>query len=338
MQARSGAQARPASRAISSFCRRFGLVSAAVVSGALGSAAAVAAEEPGAQDARPGAGPAPFELSPEEAQRGAETRGAAAPRARDEPALADLGTFIELRDDFVSRGRRGFFNATVIRGDYAFNRGVSLRADVPLAVAQGAQGERRFGLGDVLVRPLVRVVGLRRFAMLLGTDLVLDSATQPELGAGKNVVGPLLQMYVGSPGGSRLGLFMQHVVSFGGDPERDDVHASVVRPFAVIDLPRGFWVQPDQRFQINYRGGPRLVSTSVLEVGAGLSERVLVYVDPGIQVDTRGQVDWLVTGGIRWEFPTRPRAREISAAPARRAEAAAGDSAHGRRTERAAGD
>lgn len=323
MQARSGAQARPASRAVPCSFRRFGLVSAVVTIGALGSAAPVAAEEPGAQDARPEAGPVPFELPPEEARRGAETRGAAAPRARDEPALADLGTFIELRDDFVSRGDRGFSNSAVIRGDYAFNRSVSLRADVPLAVTQGARGERSVGLGDVLIRPLVRVVGLRRFAMLLGTDLVLDSATSRDLGSGKNLVGPLLQAYVGSPKGSRVGLFLQHVVSFGGDPERDDVHASVVRPFAVIGLPRGFWLQPDQRFQINYRGGPRLVSTSVLEVGAGLSERVLVYVDPGIQVDSRGTVDWLVTGGVRWEFPTPERARERAATPARRAERAA---------------
>ncbi|WP_437683075.1 hypothetical protein [Sorangium sp. So ce131] len=322
------AQARRADRTVSPSCHRrsraaSGAAGALVATLAFGSAPAAAADAraasasaraasaraASAQPARPAA-PA----RPPAPSRGPGPRSAGTPRVPVPSAPATLGTFIELRDDYITRGSRGFYNAAVIRGDYAVGGILSLRADVPLAYAGGALGERDAGLGDILVRPLVRAVGTPRFALVLGSDLVLDSATSRALGAGKNQIGPLVQAFVRVSGAARLGIQLQHVASFGGDPRRDDIQASVIRPFAVVALPRGFWVQPDQSFQINHLGAPRVVSTSVLEVGTELSDRVQVYVDPGIQVGSHGAVDWLVTGAVRWAFPQRHRARELAAA------------------------
>ncbi|WP_437728788.1 hypothetical protein [Sorangium sp. So ce861] len=331
MQAHRVAQARPASRTISPCGRRrrraaspaaIGLV--ALCSARAGAAAdrveparrAELAALASAQPARP------MPLPPSPPRRGPGPRAAPAPRTQA-PAAANLSTFLELRDDYVSRGSGGFFNATVIRGDYAFDRSFSLRADVPLAVVSGLEGRREVGIGDVLIRPLVRVIGTPRYAFVLGSDLILDSATRRALGSGKNQVAPLVQAYVRVARPARLGLQLQHAVSFGGDPRRDDIQTSMVRPFAIVELPRGFWVSPDQSFQFNHRGAPRVVSTSVLEVGAELSERVQVYVDPGIQVDSRGGVDWLITGAVRWAFPQRSRGRAVAAAPAQGAAAGA---------------
>ncbi|WP_437339034.1 hypothetical protein [Sorangium sp. So ce394] len=334
MQAHRVAQARPASRTISPCGRRHrrAVCPAAIGLVALCCARAGAAAdrvEPArraelaalasAQPARP-LQPAPSRPAP--SRPGPGRRGAAPPRTQA-PAAANLSTFIEVRDDFVSRGKSGFFNAAVIRGDYAFDRSFSLRADVPFAVVSGVDGQRDAGLGDVLIRPLVRAIGTPRYALVLGSDLILDSATRPALGSGKNQVAPLVQGYVRVARPARLGLQLQHAVSFGGDPRRDDIQTSLVRPFAIVELPRGFWVSPDQSFQFNHRGAPRVVSTSVLEVGAELSDRVQVYVDPGIQVDSRGGVDWLMTGAVRWAFPHRSRGRAVAAAPAQGAAAGA---------------
>ncbi|AUX32571.1 MULTISPECIES: hypothetical protein [Sorangium] len=315
MQAHRVAQARPASRTVSPCGRRrrraaspaaIGLV--ALCSARAGAAAdrveparrAELAELASAQPARP------LPLPPAPPRRGPGPRTAPTPRT-PAPAAANLSTFLELRDDYVSRGSGGFYNATVLRGDYAFDRSFALRADVPLAVASGPDGRRDAGLGDVLIRPLVRAIGTPRFALVVGSDLVLDSATRRALGSGKNQVAPLVQAYVRVARPARLGLQLQHAVSFGGDPRRDDIQTSVVRPFAIVELPRGFWVSPDQSFHFNHRGAPRVVSTSVLEVGAELSERVQVYVDPGIQVDSRGGGGWVLTGAVRWAFPQRSR-------------------------------
>ncbi|AUX43064.1 hypothetical protein SOCE26_045040 [Sorangium cellulosum] len=324
------AHARRADRTVSPSCHRrcraaSGAAIALVVVLALGSAPAGAADArsastsaralsasaraASAQPARPA-----LPARPPAPSRGPGPRSAATPRVQTPSAPATLGTFVELRNDYITRGSRGFFNAAVIRGDYAVGGSFSLRADVPLAYAGGALGERDAGLGDILVRPLVRAVGTPRFALVLGSDLVLDSATSRALGAGKNQIAPLVQAFVRLSGAARVGLQLQHVASFGGDPRRDDIQASVVRPFAILALPRGFWVQPDQSFQINHLAAPRLVSTSVLEVGTEISERVQVYVDPGIQVGSDGAVDWLVTGAVRWAFPQRARARELAAA------------------------
>ncbi|XYI03254.1 hypothetical protein ACMHYB_27230 [Sorangium sp. So ce1128] len=323
MQAHRVAQARPAAcRMVSPWRRRRSRAAALAATGlvALGTATTVAAAAP-LGPARPAAlaraqpaRPAPIARPPATPRRGEERRDAAAPRTQA-AAAANLGTFVELRNDYVSRGRNGFFNASVIRGDYAFDRSFSLRADVPLAYAGGLEGERNMGLGDVLIRPLVRAVGTPRFALVVGSDLVLDSATSRALGSGKNQLAPLVVGYVRVARPARLGLQLQHAVSFGGDPRRDDIQTSLIRPFAIVELPRGFWVGPDQSFQINHRGAPRVVSTSVLEVGAELSDRVQVYVDPGIQVGSQGAVDWLVTGAVRWAFPQRARGRTVAAAP-----------------------
>ncbi|WP_437878691.1 hypothetical protein [Sorangium sp. So ce513] len=334
MQAHRVAQARRAVRRILSLGRRRRRRAAALAALgllALGSAAtSAAAAAPSraaataalarAQPARP----APVVRPPAPPRRGGERRDVAAPRAPTS-AAANLSTFLELRNDYVSRGAKGFFNAAVIRGDYAFNRSFSLRADVPLAYAGGTHGERHVGLGDVLIRPLVRAVGTPRFALLVGSDLHLDSATNRALGSGKNQVAPLVVAYVRVARPARLGLQLQHAVSFGGDPRRDDIQASVVRPFAVVELPRGFWIGPDQSFHFNHLGAPRVVSTSVLEVGAELSDRVQVYVDPGIQVSSRGAVDWLVTGAVRWAFPQPTPGRAGTAAPVPCVEGAAGE-------------
>ncbi|WP_437737931.1 hypothetical protein [Sorangium sp. So ce1335] len=346
MQAHRVAQARPAVRRILSLgCRRRRRAAALAALGllALGTASIGAAAAPTrAGAARPAAParaaaaasaalahaqparPAPVARPPTSPPRGSARRDVAPPRAPTS-AAANLSTFVELRNDYVSRGRKGFFNAAVIRGDYAFNRSFSLRADVPLAYAGGTNGERHMGLGDVLIRPLVRAVGTPRFALLVGSDLVLDSATDRALGSGKNQVAPLVLGYVRVARPARLGLQLQHAVSFGGDPRRDAVQASVVRPFAIVELPRGFWIGPDQSFHFNHLGAPRVVSTSVLEVGAELNDRVQVYVDPGIQVTSRGAVDWLVTGAVRWAFPQRARSRAVAAAPAPRAAGSEGE-------------
>ncbi|AUX22957.1 hypothetical protein SOCEGT47_034730 [Sorangium cellulosum] len=329
MQAHLAAHARPADRSLS-LCGRAASCAAIGVL-ALGSASAGAAEEPAAalraQPARP---VPPVERPPSPPPRGEERPAAAARGAPARAAAANLSTFVELRNDYITRGRGRFFNAAVLRGDYAFDRSFSLRADVPLAYAGGLEGERDVGLGDILIRPLVRVVGTPRVALLVGSDLVLDSATRPALGAGKNQIAPIVQAYVRVARAARLGLHLQHAVSFGGDPRRDAIQGSTARAFAIVELPRGLWLQPDQGFHFNHRGAPRVVSTSILEVGAALSERVQVYLDPGIQVGSQGAVDWLVTGAVRWEFPQRERRPAIAAAPpARHAVRAAGERAAG---------
>jgi hypothetical protein len=247
--------------------------------------------------------PSPRSRSSRRALAGAAAALCCAATAPAAAEPGDLSTFIELRNDYTTRGDGGFVNAAVLRGDYAFNRAFSLRLDVPLVYAGGVEAQRSPGLGDVLIRPLVRVARAPRFAFQLGADLRLDSAASAALGAGRNRVAPLAQAFFGVSGGTTIGVFVQHAVSFGGDPRREIVNSSVVRPFAIIELPAGFWISPDQRFEIDYRSTPRLVSTSVLEVGKALSDRVRVYVDPGVEVSRTGPVNWLVTGGVRWAFP-----------------------------------
>lgn len=234
------------------------------------------------------------------------------PAAWAEGTPADRGTSIELRNDYGTRGKGGFVNATVLGAEYAFNKGVSLRVDVPMVYTGELGAERSLGLGDVLVKPNVRLVDTPHFALLLGSDLVLDSAASAALGSGKNRVAPFAKMFFGASSRLWLGLTLQQAVWFGGDPRREGVNYSVLLPFAILDLPAGFWLELDQRLQIDHRDAPNLASTTILEVGKVINDRVQVYVDPGVQVSRTGTVDWLMTGAVRWTFPSSDRTRVAS--------------------------
>ena len=100
----------------------------------------------------------------------------------------DLGSLIELRDDYI-KSRSSMTNALVLRGDYAPERWISLRVDVPLVYADKPKMRPAMGIGDLDVRGTVRLVA-SDVSLLAGTDLLLDTAASAALGGGRNVVGP----------------------------------------------------------------------------------------------------------------------------------------------------
>jgi hypothetical protein len=243
--------------------------------------------------------------------------GLAAPfgsAAAEVPAPAAFGTQVEMKNDYVNRGDGSFSNATVLGADYALLPQLALRVDLPVVYAGAVEGERSFGLGDVLIRPTVRAFSSRNVALLLSAELGLDSASSKALGTGKNSIAPSAVVHYVASQTARVGLSLQHQVSFGGDRRREDIRTTRIRPFTHIGLPLGFWLQPDQRFQIEHRGARRFTSTSVVEVGKAFGERVRVYVDPGIQINDPGPVGWLVTAGVQWS-PKVTQKRAVAAAP-----------------------
>lgn len=213
---------------------------------------------------------------------------------------ADLYTIIDLHNDYTALGKGGSLNAFVVRGDWAPEPYFSLRADVPLSYAGPAGQAPSIGLGDVMLRPLARVVG-GRFGVIAGADFTFNSASEPALGTGKNQIGPLVILsYEIEPKKAWVRLQAQHTESLGGDPARAYAPATSIMPMLFTALPQGFWLYTGHKMELRHRGPVRAAYTGVFEVGKELEDGTMLYVDPGVEIYQPLGVDWLVTVGARW--------------------------------------
>jgi hypothetical protein len=213
----------------------------------------------------------------------------------------DLGSLIELRDDYFKSGP-SMTNALVLRGDYAPERWISLRVEVPLVYADKPRMRPAMGVGDVYVRGTARLVA-SDVSLLAGSDLVLDTAASAALGGGRNVVGPFATVGWDLGPGVWVRLQLQQFASIGGDPKRAPVSATSVRPYALITLPDGYWMMLDQTLRFDHRGPRDFSYVGIVEGGKELSKEVSVYIDPGVQLDSPFALTWLMTAGVRWVMP-----------------------------------
>lgn len=213
----------------------------------------------------------------------------------------DLGSLIELRDDYSKSGP-SMTNALVLRGDYAPERWISLRVDLPLVYADKPKMRPAMGIGDLDVRGTVRLVA-SDVSLLAGSDLLLDTAASTALGGGRNVVGPFATVSWDLGPGVWVRLQLQQFASIGGDPKRAPVSATSVRPHLSISLPDGYWMMLDQTLRFDHLGPRDFSYVGVLEGGKELSKEVSAYIDPGVQLDSPFALTWLLTAGIRWSMP-----------------------------------
>jgi hypothetical protein len=226
---------------------------------------------------------------------------AAAPS--DEPAKhpTDLGSLIELRNDYTRKGE-AVTNAGVLHGEYAARPWISLRVEVPFVYVDTPKSGSAFGVGDVSARATARLAAFE-VSLLAGADFLFDSAASPELGAGKNVIGPFATVAWDLGPGVWVRVQVQQLASFGGDSRRPAVSATSVRPYALVSLPEGFWLMVDQKLQVYQAGNQRLGYTAVFEAGKELTNEVSMYVDPGVELDSPWALAWLMSAGIRWTAP-----------------------------------
>ena len=225
----------------------------------------------------------------------------AAPGPAPATHSTDLGSLVELRDDYVKSGP-SMSNGLVLRGDYAAAPWIGIRMELPLVYADKPKMRGAVGIGDVYARATVRLFA-SDLSLLTGSDLFLDTAATRVLGGGKNVIAPFATVAWDLGPGVWMRLQLQHLASIGGDPGRGTVSATSVRPYALVSLPDGYWMLLDQTLRFDHRGARSFGYTGILEGGKELSKRVSVFVDPGIQLDSPFALGWLMSAGVRWSMP-----------------------------------
>lgn len=196
----------------------------------------------------------------------------------------------------------------VARVDVPITDRFLLRADVPHLGfdPNTAGGSTQSGFGDISFRVGGQVWRAPEFMVLAGTDIILPSASHPDLGRGKYQVGPAVAVAIPIAGlNSIMQPVAQQVVSLGGDSSRQDVNYSRMK--IGFDTPWGqnWWTTVEPNFFIDWTQKAKTAMNLEFEVGRKLGEHYRVWLRPAVGLwgtGVPGAYDWFTQVGIRYMF------------------------------------
>ena len=144
-------------------------------------------------------------------------------------APVELIPRIELRHSFARLPGGVSASATTARLDVDFFRRVLIRYELPFARLTNAAGEQTSGLGDITLQAIGVVTSSPRQVAVLIAGAQFDTASQPQLGQGKQV------LLFGAAAGFRVRRWWlpygiaQEQISVAGDDARPDINQLLLR-------------------------------------------------------------------------------------------------------------
>jgi hypothetical protein len=207
---------------------------------------------------------------------------------------------VELRLSYLNLPGGLAVNDTTAEIDIQFLRRILLRYEAPYRVLHTPEGQIS-GAGDL------RITGLgilfsdptRLLGIIAGT--VLDTASQPQLGAGKE------QIFFGGGGALKPRRFwlaygiVQEQLSVGGQSARPNINQLEARVGSILFGKQYNWLKLDLDTLIDFPDDAgRLFGT--LEVGSLLVGRVGLFMRTGTQLLGSRQLDYSVAAGVRYLF------------------------------------
>ena len=207
---------------------------------------------------------------------------------------------LELRQSFARLSSGASLHVTTAEIDLRFLQRVLLRYQGPVAVLSGPSGQVS-GFGDAELQAIGLLASSPRFVAVALAGAVLDTASRPELGAGKT------QLTFGAAAAISPVRFwlpylvIQEQISVAGDDARPDVNLLVVRVGNIV-FGKGFsWYKVDFDGVTDFeRRAGRLFGT--LEVGSLLIGRVGLFVRSSTQLVGTRQLDYSLEVGMRYLF------------------------------------
>lgn len=217
---------------------------------------------------------------------------------------------IELRQSFLRVPNGIAFHDTTLDVDIQFLERVLLIYEVPYRLMDAGQIQLT-GFGDLQVEALGIVASQPRYLVAVIIGAVLDTASRPQLGAGKQ------QVFFG--GGAAVKprpwwlafAVAQEQLSVAGDSGRPDVNQLTADAGSVLFGKRYNWLRVDLVTTVNFPAvAGRFFGT--LEAGSLLIGRVGLFMRAGTQLLGQRQVDYSLAGGVRYLFQlgeSKPKAK-----------------------------
>jgi len=249
----------------------------------------------------------PQALAPEQQEEAKRLSAIAAKMGTDPTAI--IGRVQTLyRYDALSGGAR--VNNLVGRIDLPYHSDFLLRADVPYLWTDpnrpGATSQN--GLSDLFVRTGARVYSVPGYAFFAAMDFTFPTTDNRQLGTGKYTVGPGLATARVLPDlNSFVFGVLQHQISVGGDPSRQDISTSRLDLTFNTIWGERWWTQVEALTQVNWEQNAKSSMTLEFEGGHRFTKDWGIWVRPGVGVlgqssPTLGNYEWNIEAGIRRMF------------------------------------
>jgi hypothetical protein len=209
----------------------------------------------------------------------------------------------ELRNDYQHLQDGGTVYMIVPRVDFSTDPDLSFRIEAPVVFTESASNDTESGLGDLLFRGSYRISSGPGYAIVAGSELILDTATKEALGTGKNVIAPLIFASIDLPRyNSVVFPFLQHYVTLGGGDSRPDVHYTSIKSAFLTRWPNLVYTIVEPQIVIDHERADKIGSTLEGEIGRFVNRDTAVWIRPGVGLfgDNLPQVyDWKLEIGVR---------------------------------------
>ena len=207
---------------------------------------------------------------------------------------------LELRQSFAALGGGVSLHDTTTELDIQFLNRLLLRYEGTVRVLATPAGQKS-GFGDVRLTALGVVASSPTFVVVLLTGAMLNTASQPELGAGKQ------QVFAGAGAAAKpvrwwLPYFIFYEqFSVGGDTARPAVNKLVMDAGSIL-FGRGYaWYKLDLTPTVDFEADAGSLF-GMIEVGRLLIGRVGLFARAGTQFLGPHQLDYSLEVGVRYLF------------------------------------
>jgi hypothetical protein len=231
------------------------------------------------------------------AQEPAEQQAALDPAAASPVRLIPR---MEVRHGFAQLANGGAVHTTTAQLDVVLLGRALLRYELPMPRLRAGDVVIA-GFGDTRLQAIIALVSRPRQVALLITGVVLDTASRPQLGAGKQ------QLILGGAAGWKpLPWWLPYVIaqqqlSVAGDSARPGVNQLLVRLGNVVFARRGEWFKLDLDTVADFHEDrARLFGT--FEAGSLLIGSVGLFVRGGSQLLGARVLDYNLEAGARYLF------------------------------------
>jgi hypothetical protein len=205
--------------------------------------------------------------------------------------------FLSVRPEFYNLDRR-HTQLLIVRYDTAVRRVVILRFEVP--GVRTDDGERATaGLGDAYGQFLVVPYASGRFAVVVGTGLILPTATDARLGGDQWVLSPIAAPLWRFPHGLAY-LKLQNFRSVAGAAGRPPVSYLLVTPTYIRTIGSAWWVLADTEMKTNWREDSRTGAKSGVQIGRRIAPGVGLWVKPEVWWGAYRDGSWNLKVGLVW--------------------------------------
>ena len=194
----------------------------------------------------------------------------------------DFKNRFDLRSEYVDYGTASIYSVTP-RGEYAFTNALALRVELPVVRFDPGNGNTTDqGIGNLLTRLAWRAVRGEGYAMVVGSELILNTASDAKLGTGKNVLAPFAFWSIDMPSAKSVFFpYVQYARSYSGESSREGVHYTNLRTSLMTRWPSKVYSFIEVNYWFDHEHGNRYSSNVKAEVGRFFTSHTGFYIRPG---------------------------------------------------------